>query len=140
MEIKKPFNISRRADIEAGKCRVVTANHYKARVICWDRQDSGDEDFAKEPIVALVETEDTSLHQGREIPMTFRANGIHGGQFHLQVVYDVPDISEFEGLLYEALLDANGLDSDIILQITKNYAPTLLKAARLRIEGRNEQE
>lgn len=72
--------------------------------------------------------------------MTFRANGIHGGQFHLQVVYDVPDISEFEGLLYEALLDAKGLDSDIILQITKNYAPTLLKAARLRIEGRNEKE
>lgn len=71
--------------------------------------------------------------------MTFRANGIHGGQFHLQVVYDVPDISEFEGLLYEALLDANGMASDVILQIAKNYAPILLKAARLRIKGEEQK-
>lgn len=130
MEIKKPFNISRRAEIESGKCRVETNDNRPVRIICWDRVD----ETLNEPIVALVRDS-----AERELSMTFRENGYNGSQIFLDIVYEVPDISEFEGILYEALLDANGMGSDVILQIAKKYAPILLKAARLRIEGEEQK-
>ena len=130
MEIKKPFNINLRAEIESGKCRVETNDNRPVRIICWDRVD----ETLNEPIVALVRDSAT-----REFTSTFRKDGYNGAQFYLVIVYEVPDISEFEGLLYEALLDANDMASDVKLQIAKNYAPILLKAARLRIEGEEQK-
>ena len=115
MEIRHRFNVSFRNDIETGKCRLETNEHKPARIICWDRMDKN----LNDNIIALV-MEDT-----RENGMCFNEKGDNPLGAYLEVVFDMPDITELEGLMLSALIDANGLPIEGMRVCAKGYVPIL---------------
>jgi len=132
---KIPFDIKFRPEIESGKYSVQTRDGRKARIICWDRKDN------TRQIVVLVEN-----YKEQEIMHLFNLEGRilehYTSDSDLVILTDEPELSEFEELLRQAVVETlsgetpDGSGGTISWAVAlsdddvKKLAPRLLDLAR----------
>ena len=125
-EMKIPFDIKYRPQIESGEYRVVTRKGETVRIERWDGKDDAN------PIDAFIWHNDE--WNG---PWHWHSNGLYKTAksedgFDLFIITPEPELTEFEEMLYSIFDAYNGLKIDVKAAVDVN-AKTLLELAKKEI-------
>ena len=124
---KIPFDIKYRPEIESGKYKVCDQTNREVRIICWDAINKVRPDQC---IIALVKEDSDSDDENNR---WFFTNGWGADRhYHLFILTDEPELTEFEEMLYSIFDAYNGLEIDVRAAVDVN-AKTLLELAKKEI-------